>query len=417
MRSHPTLAHPITGSDPIVTDETDIRAQIAALLAGDLDEPAAGALQARIDAEPWVGRLADEMADLLVTLGRVDLVEPPAGLGDRLRAGIAAEIGRPLAPLPPAATPDQRVLASSGAAAATGWAEHGPPGHRDDGRPGPGGQSSRRAPRRARLRGLLGAAAVIAVLAVAGVGVLTRTGSIDTADSSDSAEFAAGDADSAEDAALQEGAEAVQSASAADDAATFDSDAAGGVAAADTAGATDEAREEEASVLADEGAAEDTTAVAPAPAAGDQGTEAPGTQPTTPAPAPSPAEGPAVLVLGALDGSDAAIAGALADQPAVQALRGTPAADAVEVAAAYRDELIRGADFPDGTVAATCLADTLAAAGADLVPAVAARLDLPDGPAVAYALVRSTDGATLDAVDVWVLDLPACEIDRVVQTR
>ncbi|HUG86433.1 MAG TPA: hypothetical protein VMM13_17840, partial [Euzebya sp.] len=246
----------------------------------------------------------------------------------------------------------------------------------------------------------LAVAAVVVVLAVAGVGVLTQVGDFgSTGDSADTA-----DADFAAD-------EDVEISVADDDSARTTADDAPAEAAAATMATDEEAAEADSgaedaaadSVLEESEAAEDGVA------SGEAET------PSVALSVPTTSDGPMVMTLGEVDGDDGTLAAVVGDQPAAQDLLGTDAADVAELAAAYRDELLRGPDFDDGTSAGACLIDTLDAAGQDLVPAVAARLDLPDGPVVAYALVRSRDGTVLDAVDVWVLDLPGCGIDRVIR--
>ncbi|HUG84825.1 MAG TPA: hypothetical protein VMM13_09685, partial [Euzebya sp.] len=374
-----------------MTDSTDIREQVAAFLAGDLDDVAAEELQGRIDTEPWVARLADEMADMLMALGRVDDVPLPQGFTERLFEGMESELGRSLAP----PLPDQRTLHASGAAAATGWPEGTRPRRRQGARrpsAGTGGPD-----RRSRLRGALAVAAVVVVLAVAGVGVLTQVGDFGSTD---------------------DGADTADAGFAADE------DVEIRVADEDSARTTaDDAPAEAAVATADEAAEADAGAEGAAADAGQQESEAAedavasgeAEAPSVALSVPTTSDGPMVMTLGEVDGDDGTLAAVVGDQPAAQDLLGTDAADVAELAAAYRDELLRGPDFDDGTSAGACLIDTLDAAGQDLVPAVAARLDLPDGPVVAYALVRSRDGTVLDAVDVWVLDLPGCGIDRVIR--
>ncbi|CAN5302928.1 hypothetical protein BH23ACT9_BH23ACT9_25170 [soil metagenome] len=376
-----------------MTDNTDIREQLAAFLADELDGPAAEALQARIDAEPWVGRLADEVAEVLVSLSSVDEVQPPAGYGDRLRAGLEAELGRPLAP--PA--PDQRLLTASGAAAATGWSTDArPAGRGDASRPdrqrAAGARSAGR--RSERLRRSLGVAAALVVLAVAGTSVLTQLRPMSGDDTADSADDVAAEVDErrlSDDAEVTEEADpfAAQAPAA---------ESAGDATAFSDATESDDAADEDAAVD-DDGAGEARDAE------DDVGTA------TT---AAGPVQRPVVLTLGSIEDDDS-IRRAVGGHPAAQGLLGLPAADARERAGAYRDELLRGPDFDDGTAAAACLSATLAAAGDDLVPAVAARLDLAGSEAVAYALVRSRTAEVLDTVDIWVLDLPGCEVDRILQ--
>ncbi|WP_370325879.1 hypothetical protein [Euzebya sp.] len=359
-----------------MTDPVDLREQLAAFLAGELDGAAADALQDRIDAEPWVAHLADEMADLLVELGGVDDVTPPPGYADRLADALAAEIGHPL----PAA-PDPRALAATGAAAATGWAEqHTGPRGRRPGSARPAGRGSG-GDRRRRLTRALAVAAVFVVIGVATVGVLDGGlfGSASDSGSDEGAEFA------------QDEREVLQAGDAAED------DAADGDAADGDAAATE--------------AEDPAVAAAPAPteevadAAAEEGSAGAG------ADALIAIDGPAVLDLGPVDPAD--LGPVLTEDPATQALLGLDATAAADRARAHADELLR-ATYPDQTPAGTCVREVLDAAGPDLVPAVAATAELPDGPVIAFALVRSAGGEALDAVDVWVVDPSTCAVQQVI---
>lgn len=73
-------------SDP--SDEGEL---LAAYLSGDLDETAAARLEQRLEDEPDLARRLDATARVLVALRGVDDVEPPEGVGERLRERLAAE--------------------------------------------------------------------------------------------------------------------------------------------------------------------------------------------------------------------------------------------------------------------------------------------------------------------------------------
>ncbi len=64
---------------------------LSAWLADDLDDAEAAALEARLAADPVLARRLDEVADAVAGLRRLDDVEPPPGLDDRLRTRVARE--------------------------------------------------------------------------------------------------------------------------------------------------------------------------------------------------------------------------------------------------------------------------------------------------------------------------------------
>lgn len=359
-----------------MTDQPDIREQLAAFLAGELDGPAAQALQDRIDAEPWVAGLADEMADLLVALGGVDHIEPPTGFSAVLRAGLEARIGHPL-PAVEDRPAESRAMAGGALPAS------GPRTRRDGPRPqmASGG----------RVRRALSIAAVLAALGIGTIGVVTGLrgsgGSSDVASSDDG------------------GVTTLDAARTGEESMTLEADPTAGEGAApadDAAGAVVEEDGPPEALQAEEGgqAAEDGA--------------------ITSAPAHGAPDAPAVLDLGRVD-DEQVLLDAVAGQPVVDTLLGRPAADARELADAYRDQLLRGPSFPDGTPPGACLTEVLDAAGDDLVAAVALRADLASGAAVAYALVTARDGqgegAVLDGVDVWVLQLDGCATQQVLRQR
>ncbi len=385
----------------------DLLVQLAAYLAGELDGDAADALQERIDTDPQVARLADDMADTLLALTAVDRTEPPAGFSDRLRDRLAEEIGHPLPATettgvedpdatgtedpttaddedPTAADHEDTSMADAvdpsvaGAAAATGWAKQRPTSPRPASGPGRRGRAARQ-PLRPTL-----VAAVVVLLAVVGVGALTSSGFLGGADEAGFAEndvaLDAGDSTRAADGSLEESLQA--------ESMPAEESAADATAMAPMAGATSD---DSADAAADDSGGDPLAATGPV-----QG-------------------GPVTLTFGeVLADTDADILDLLGRDPAVDRLMGRPVAEAAELALVHRDEVLRGPDFGDGTPAGRCLLEVLEQSGEDPVVAVAARLDLPEGPTVAYSLVRSRGGAVLDTVDVWLLDPADCALRRVV---
>lgn len=85
-------------SPPPPSGSTDAE-MLSAYLAGDLDEPAAAALEARLADDPALARRLDDTARVVAALRGVDEVVPPHGTGDRLRARLATERGRAATPV------------------------------------------------------------------------------------------------------------------------------------------------------------------------------------------------------------------------------------------------------------------------------------------------------------------------------
>lgn len=90
-----------------VTDE-----QLAAYLAGDVDDLTARRIDARLAEDAELGRRLDRLGDTLVALRSPDEVEPPEGLRERLRERTDAVAS------PPAAAPTRRWYGAVGAVAA-----------------------------------------------------------------------------------------------------------------------------------------------------------------------------------------------------------------------------------------------------------------------------------------------------------
>lgn len=83
-------------SDPTALPPSDGDAELlSAYLAGDLDEDAGAALEARLRHDPALARRLDATAEVMAALRGVDEVAPPAGAGDRLRARLTAETSKP----------------------------------------------------------------------------------------------------------------------------------------------------------------------------------------------------------------------------------------------------------------------------------------------------------------------------------
>lgn len=380
-------------------DTPDIREQLAAYLAGELDEAAVVALEARMADEPWVARAADEMADMLLDLQRVDEVPVPDDFAARLSAGLAEEIGHPLPAVPGQARPlDRRMLERSGAAAADGHAER--PDRAQDGEGGAVVDGTARFARwrPAQVRAALAVAAGVAVLFVGSITV-TQSGFL-------------GGSDDAGDGGVDE---VVRSMDATEDAMAADD--AEDTAEALVEDAVEEPAEDAAAELAagaatmeeeQESAVEDDAADAGADAADHDAIAA------APAPLQDPAGGgPVVVDAGELPDEDA-IRLAVSGNPAVQRLLGRPADEVAGLAEAFTDELLRADPLPDGTNAAACLLPVLGDSGDGVTPAVAAAITQDGRPRLAYALVRSSDGVTADQVDVWVTESDACGVVAVV---
>ena len=374
-------------------DTPDIREQLAAYLAGELDEAATVALEARMADEPWVARAADEMADMLLDLQRVDEVAVPDGFAARLTAGLAEEIGHPLPAVPGTARSlDRRMLERSGAAAADGHAER--PDRARDGGDVVDGTARFARWRPAQVRAALAVAAGVAVLFVGSLTV-TQSGFL-------------GGSDDAGDEGVDEtvrSMDAEEDAMAADDAEEAPVEEPAEDSAAELAAGA--ATMEEESAVADDAADADTA---------DAGGEGAGPDAITAAPAPlqdAGGEGPVALDAGELSDDDA-IRLAIGGNPAVQRLLGRPADDVAGLAEAFTDELLRADPLPDGTDASACLLAVLRDSGDGVTPAVAAAITQDDRPRLAYALVRSSDGVTADQVDVWVAEPDACGVVAVV---
>lgn len=376
-----------------VPETPDVREQLAAYLAGELGADETAALEARMASEPWVAEAADDMADMLARMGRVDDVEPMAGFGDRLRDAIAEEIGHDL---PAVDVVDPPFVRASGAAAADGWSS-GPASRGDARRPGRrGGQRQRFS------RAVMGVAAAVAVLFVGSTAVLLGGGLTSDDDAGDVAEITTRDMGSA-DIAADEAADEAEDAM--DEAAPAAAEPEAMAPAPTVAGAVEESTVAEMAddleaVMADEADAavngSDTTMSLPAD---DSAGEFPA--------------GPEVLVLGEL-GDDADVRSAIGGRAAVERLLGRDAADGQDMAQPYADEIVRAGTFPDGTEPGACLESVLQDAEGVVVPAVAAQFTQRAEDRLGYALVRSSDGSLLDTVDVWVVDPAGCGVVAVV---
>ena len=380
----------------------DVRIQLAAYLAGELDDAAVEALEARMQSEPWVADAADDMADMLVELGAVEEVDPPVGFADRLRAGLAAEIGHEL---PRAARLDPDVVRASGAAALDGWSTTSR-GRRDRPTGSRPGDQHRAETRRSRFgRAAMAVAAGVVVLFVGTTAVFLSSSSDDSGDSVESADdtsaramgdeaaFAGGAADSAEEereeAAMEMAPDMLQEPTALD-----------APLAAEEAPVEDAEEEAAEETAADEAAADGELADT------DTG-DAAGA--TTAAPV-----GPALLDLGEIGGDDDAVRATVGGDPAATQLIGRSEADAEQLATPFRDEILRAEPFDDGVEPGACLTEVLRDADGVVVPAVAASFTADGDPRLGYALVRSSSGDALDRIDVWVVDPGGCSVLAVV---
>jgi hypothetical protein len=374
-----------------VTDDLDLRAQLAAYLAGELEADAADRLEARMAGEPWVAGAADDVAALLLDLGRVDEAAIPEGAAARVRAGVAARLGVDL----PAAGAD--VAAAPGVVRrgpAAGPAGSAPAGARPAGRPGAGRRPGDRRAR--RLHPGLAVVGALVALGLAGVGLVAGGGGEESAQevaglvTAAEADAAGGDGDTAREADVPAGSRL--DAATGDVAADGEETESGGGEEATSLSAQASTEEEEALESA---AATDAAAATGAAAA-----------------APAPPGRPAVLVLGPSTADDAA--DLVAGLPAVQDLLGADAATAPELAAAYRDELLRADAVDGGLPPGTCVVDVLEEGGDGVVPAAAADAEVDGEPLRLIALVRSVDGAALDRVEVWLVDPGTCAVRSVV---
>lgn len=354
-------------------EHDEIREQMAAWLAAELDDAAAADLEAQVADDPALAAELDALAETMVLLTGADEVEPPEGYGARLRAGLAAGIGHDL---PPA---HQDVPAPGRAPS--------PPPSRGSRRPGPSRPGAARQPRLRRLSAVVSGLAVVAVLAV-GTLVVTRGGF-----GGDDAATGAGEAVAQDDGGARDEAAADLAEEPTQDFAVEDAPREEAAAAPAPTGADDDA--------ADDAADTEATALAESDAAGS-------------APVGPEVVGPAVVDSGVrLDDPDD-VAAHFTGRPAVEALLGLDRATAADLAQGYRAEVERSPAFADGQAPGACLATVLADADATTVPAVAERVTTPEGAAVAYALVRArADSEVLDEVAVWVVD-DACAVVHVV---
>lgn len=333
------------------------RAQLSAYLAGELDDAAAAALEARLAVEPGLAGELDRLADLLVALQDPEQVEPPRGFRARLDQRLAAE-RQPSAP----------ALARHGVAAA------GPPAARPRGAVRPAVKARR------RLRPAVAGVAVVALLAFGGGAVVLQT-------------LGTGGQDARGPVAVQEeGADRQFEALDGDDA------MASGESAAD----------EEAPAAAAAGQADTVQGDAGGDDAG--GDDAADTAEMAAAPPPGPALADSQVPLA----DDTAVRAHFAGHPAVAALRGRPAAEAPGLAAAYRDAITAAGPFDSGADPAACL-DGLLAGTADVIPAVVETVQRDGATLLAYVLVRpATPEGEIDTVEVWLLDATTCDVRAVV---
>ena len=383
----------------------DVRIQLAAYLAGELDDDAVEALEARMQSEPLVADAADEMADMLVELQAVEEVDPPTGFADRLRAGLADEIGHEL---PQASRLDPDVVRASGAAALDGWSTTAR-GRRDRPAGTRPGDRHRQQTRRARFgRAAMAVAAGLVVLFVGTTAVFVSSSSDDSADTGDSVEEGV-----AESTVRTMDDEAAFAGGAADVAEEEREDA-----AAELAPDMDESADVPAPLAAEEAPAEDAAEEAvdetTADDAGDDDAADGGAADTGPAGATAASVGPALLELGEIGGDDEAVRTSIGDDPAAAQLLGRSNDDAEQLAIPFRDEILRAEPFAGGTEPGACLAEVLRDADGVVVPAVAASFTADGDPRLGYALVRSSNGDRLDRTDVWVVEPGGCTVLAVV---
>lgn len=320
---------------------------LAAYLVGDLDAQQAAAVDAALDDPDTAARL-DALAETLVRLRRVDDVAPPDGYAERLRARLQA----------PAPGTPATVTTLDRARARRTWS------------------------------GVGAAAAALVLLAVGSFAVLQGVGG---GSGGDSAEVA--------------GEQPLADADAGDEAGSAESFAA----------------EEAAPQAAPEGGAGDG---APQPAtvpdatpqaerfgvAEDQAGEQSGTVPAVPPAAEAAVPGPDVVVddtfVAAPD--DAAVLGAFADLPEVQAVMGLPLAEA-ETAAVAAARALASAPALAGAAPDACVQTALNGLEPPLIVRAQA-LHYAGEDHVAYVVASSEGGQVIDRAEVVVVEAATCTV-------
>lgn len=352
---------------------------LARWIEGDLEPADADALEERLAHEPDLAARADVLADALWALGADPDAEVPEPAALRLRRRLQAETGP-----------------GAGTSAGT-WSR------RPGGRPTTAASST-------RTPWVLGGVAAALVLVVA-LGGLLRAGLGGGGDEVSSANTAAAPiAEGLGPVILADGREVGP--------AVLDEGAVllappGAEAGLD---AQEDAAQEESAQLFDApgGSSEAAAEAAPeseatADGAGSAEEAAPGSE-TAAAPPEPEAVAPASPAL------DEALRARFGGVSEASALLGLDAAQAAEVAGAFRARIAGAGPFADGRATDSCLDDLLVPSGPSApvpVPVRVERTSIDGAPALVAVLVGATTGAeVLDRVEVWVLDPTTCGVRR-----
>jgi hypothetical protein len=356
---------PTAPMDPPVDPGSD--EALSAYLAGELDEQAAAAFEARLAADPALTARLDALAGALVTLAGADDVEPPQGFGERLGARLEAE----------------------GAAADL--------------------DARRRAASR-RWSAVATAAAAVAVLAIAGGRLLAPAGddavhevalkeeSAGQAESMTAQdEFAA---DSAQDLSLESGAEMGSLADA-------DADGTDGFAPAPMSGGGEGHGYGGAGDSAGGsggGSGADSPAAASAPVSEER--------------MAAEAGGPVIADEQASFSTDDELRAYYQGRPEAEQLRGMAREEAVETAARHADQVRAAAPFSSGVRPDACLDEVLQMDQGPRIVARAEWIRWQDGGSVAYVLaVAGPQSTAIDAFELWVVQPDGCSLRRHLSWR
>jgi len=330
---------------------------LSAWLADDLDDDEAAALETRLATDPALARRLDAMADAVAGLRRLDAVATPAGLQDRVRERVAAE----LAPGRPSGA-SRQDLDLAGAVAL------------DGARP----RSAERG-RWARPLSIAAAVVAVAVVGAGAVSVVTSGG-------------------------LGGGGETADSRAAVESEAVEESEAASG--AAEGSGLT------EAGPVIVEGPlpppATASTAAARAAPEEEGGSESAAAEGDESVEDPEGGAGASVAPVPPESG--------LLDVGEIQPLLGLELEEAGALAQQYRSVIAAAPAFATGARPDACLDTVTAQATGPLVPVRVQATTVEGAPALAYVLVGARPGSSvLDRVEVWVTDPQTCATRQFLQ--
>lgn len=352
---------PAAGMDPVDPGSDEA---LSAYLAGELDEEAATAFEARLAADPALAKQLDALAGALVALGGGDDMEPPQGFDERLGVRLEAE----------------------GAAADL--------------------DARRRAASR-RWGAIATAAAAVAVLGIAGGRLLAP----------------AGDDAGHEVALKEESADHAESLTAQDEFAadshgtTMESGANMEVLADPDAGGTDDTAPAPMSGEGEEhgyggtaggsgsggGSSADSPSMAAAPA---QERMADG------------ADGPVIADEHAAFSTDDELRAYYQGRPEAERLRGMARDEAVERAARHADQVRAAGPFASGVRPDTCLDEVLQMDQGPRIVARAEWIQWQGGGSLAYVLaVAGPESTAIDAFELWVVQPDGCGLRRHLSWR